>query len=148
MHMSINCHLLTPRWQLLTKLAQRENQSTLRKSGNNTSIYASIDLTFPFLEKKKIAYKKDGIWLLRVRLCPWKNFCVLLDPYSTPPSSPSTILTINRSSIRLWAPPFPHNFWSRCTGLGNASTKTSWIQNSYLLQICRWHPTCCTSYPI
>jgi len=27
MHMFINCHLLTPRWQLLTKLAQWENQS-------------------------------------------------------------------------------------------------------------------------
>jgi len=35
MHMSINCHLLTPRWQLLTKLAQRENQSILRKSVYN-----------------------------------------------------------------------------------------------------------------
>jgi len=31
--------------------AERENQSILRKNGNNTSIYASIDLTSPFLER-------------------------------------------------------------------------------------------------
>jgi len=35
MHMFINCHLLTPQWQLLTKLAQRENQSASRKSVYN-----------------------------------------------------------------------------------------------------------------
>jgi len=27
-----NCHLLSPRWHLLMKLAQRENKSVLRKS--------------------------------------------------------------------------------------------------------------------
>jgi len=41
MHTSINCHLLTPQWQLLTKLGQRENQSASRKSIYNLSILTS-----------------------------------------------------------------------------------------------------------
>jgi len=62
MHMSINCHLLTSRWQLLTKLAQRENQSTLRKNGN-----------FDICEYRLISSFLERICLLNIFGCSWNR---------------------------------------------------------------------------
>jgi len=48
-----NCQNM--QWQSLKKQAQLENQSASRKSGNNTSIYASNRFNMPFLKKISIS---------------------------------------------------------------------------------------------